>query len=554
MQKARRRRGLLIAPGIILAVCRCALALNPSLAAGQYAHTAWTVREGFFKGLISSVVQTPDGYLWLGTEFGLSRFDGVRSIPWQPPAGEHLPDSFIRSLFVARDGRLWIGTAKGLASWKGGKLTVYDEFAGQGVLTLTEDREGTLWAGGGNPTGRLCAIQGSSTRCYGEDGIFGRQVSFLYEDCGGALWVGGVTGLWRWKPGRPKLYPMPDPAPGINGLIEGDDGALLISTRGGIKELAKWKSRVVSISGGTAVQARKAAAGSRWRPLDRDDGSRSHACTPGRIEPLARSDGLSGDLVESLFEDREGNVWVATRGGLDRFRDFAVPTISVKQGLSNAIVSSVLAAKDGSVWLGTLDGLDRWKDGQITIYRNQRGLPDRDREGAGVEVREITDSGLPDAETGALFQDDRGRIWVSTRRGVAYFENGRFISVKAVPDGTFVTSIAGDSAGNLWIAHSLAGLFHLDRERVIEQTPWNKLGSDHPVNSIFPDPRQGGLWLGFAQGKIAYFKNGQIRASYTGADGLGGGLVNGFQSDPDGALWVATEGGLSRIKTAAWPR
>ena len=120
--------------------CHCALALNPALAVDQYAHTPLTVREGFFKGLISSIVQTPDGYLWLGTEFGLLRFDGVRSVPWQPPAGEHLPSSFIRSLFVARDGRLWIGTAKGLVSWKDGKLTHYAELAGQSVFALLEDR------------------------------------------------------------------------------------------------------------------------------------------------------------------------------------------------------------------------------------------------------------------------------------------------------------------------------------------------------------------------------------------------------------------------------
>jgi len=109
---------------------------------------------------------------------------------------------------------------------------------------------------------------------------------------------------------------------------------------------------------------------------------------------FARSDGLSGDFVECLFEDREGNIWVANDDGLDRFRDFAVPTISVKQGLSNNTVWSVLAARDGSVWLGTLDGLNRWKDGRATIYRKGS-------------------SGLP-GNADSLFQDEGGRIWVSS--------------------------------------------------------------------------------------------------------------------------------------------
>lgn len=99
------------------------LALDPSLDISQYAHTAWTVREGFSLGNIYAMAQTPDGYLWLGGEFGLFRFDGVRSVPWQPPAGQHLPEKNINALLVTRDGTLWIGTFAGLVTWSGGKLT-----------------------------------------------------------------------------------------------------------------------------------------------------------------------------------------------------------------------------------------------------------------------------------------------------------------------------------------------------------------------------------------------------------------------------------------------
>ena len=136
-----------VALGIILACCSTVFALNPSLNINQYAHTAWTVREGFFKGAVNAISQTPDGYLWLGTEFGLLRFDGARSVPWSAPAGEHLPSNNILSLLVTRDGRLWIGTAAGLASWKDGRLTHYPELAGQTVLALLVDRQGTSWAG-----------------------------------------------------------------------------------------------------------------------------------------------------------------------------------------------------------------------------------------------------------------------------------------------------------------------------------------------------------------------------------------------------------------------
>src|SRR5580704_13809932 len=146
MDKGHRQTRAVVGLGILLACCACAFALNPSLDVSQYAHTAWKVRDGFVKGGITSIAQTPDGYLWLGTEFGLVRFDGVRLVAWQPPAGQHLPDNYIRGLLAARDGTLWIGTLKGLESWKAGKLTAYPELVEHVVDALIEDRNGTVWA------------------------------------------------------------------------------------------------------------------------------------------------------------------------------------------------------------------------------------------------------------------------------------------------------------------------------------------------------------------------------------------------------------------------
>src|SRR5262249_6261586 len=150
-------------------------ALNPSLDVSQYAHTSWKIRDGFPKGQVTSIAQTSDGYLWLGTEFGLIRFDGVRGVAWQPPSDSHLPSNYIFSLLAARDGALWIGTSKGLASWKDGKLTGYPELDGQYIFKLLEDHDGVVWVGGLSvPTGRLCAIRDGVVHCYGEDGSLGR--------------------------------------------------------------------------------------------------------------------------------------------------------------------------------------------------------------------------------------------------------------------------------------------------------------------------------------------------------------------------------------------
>jgi signal transduction histidine kinase/ligand-binding sensor domain-containing protein len=484
------------------------------------------------------MTQTPDGYLWLGSEFGLFRFDGVRFIPWQPPAGQKLIDKPY-SLLVTRDGTLWIGTFAGLVSWNGTNLTRYPQLGDLFVTSLLEDHEGTVWAailGGspGTPTGRLCAIRTGSTQCYGEDGAFGSFVWSLGEDSSGALWAGAESGLWRWKPGAPKRYAMPGTR--VGDMSKADDGSLLVGMSGaGLKEIVGDKVEPYSIHSATNPNAllpdREVDSNKLLR--DRDGGLwiGTHErglvhIHNGRTDVFAKSDGLSGDISCSLFEDREGNVWYASTRGLDRFRELPVTPISAKQGLSSDATNSVVAAADGSIWVATQDGLTRWKYGQFTVFRKT--------------------SGLPDNATQSLFEDYRGRIWVSTNHGLAYFEDGRFVAVNGVPSPE-VYSITGDKAGNIWLSGS-KGLSHLQDGRLVEHFPWSALGRHQQAKVILS--AQGGLWLSFWQdGGVLYFKDGQVRASYTVANGLGKGHVPGLQLDRDGAVWAATEeGGLSRIK------
>src|SRR5512143_3742107 len=156
MRELKRRERNVVVPGLVLAwmlltCCPHGLALSPSLEVSQYAHTSWTTRSGFSLGAIFAMAQTPDGYLWLGGEFGLFRFDGVRFIPLQPPAGQQLPDKPY-SLLATRDGTLWIGTFAGLVSWNSVELIRYRELDGQFVTSLLEDHEGTVWAGTIGPT------------------------------------------------------------------------------------------------------------------------------------------------------------------------------------------------------------------------------------------------------------------------------------------------------------------------------------------------------------------------------------------------------------------
>ena len=518
-------RLVLGAVGLLVVVCPRASALDPSLDVSQYAHTAWKVREGFSKGNIYSIAQTPDGYLWLATELGtLLRFDGVRTLLWQPPTPKH-----VMTIHTARDGALWIGSEDGLASWKNGVLTEYKEFEGYRVSAISEDREGTVWVGiAWNPGGRMCSVRGGKVQCYGTDGSLGRYVRSLCDD-GDLLWVYAETGLWQWKPAPVRMSQVQKPEGWhlSNMACVNDPGHSLIALPEGIQQVVNGKI----ISNPLPNLPKLSDTTSMLR--DRDGGlwigTVSHGLVhihQGRTDRFTRSDGLSGDDVIALLEDREGNLWVLTRDGLDRFREFAIPTISVSQGLSTSRVWSVLGARDGSVWIGSNDALHRLSNGQITVYPKGHGLGDY---------------------SGSLFEDDRGRIWISTSRGLTYFSNGRFTRLKEQISGQ-VHSITEDTAGRLWFSEDFEGhqsIGSLLGGGLIERIPRSRLGLKESTIILSADSLRGGLWIGAEDG-LAYFKDGLVQKLYTSADGLP--PVNDIYLDGEGTVWAGTDSGLVRLR------
>src|SRR3984957_9002112 len=525
----------------VLIARTCAFALNPTLDVSQYAHTAWKIRDGFANGSILSIAQTPDGYLWLGTAFGLYRFDGVRNVLWQPPPDQPLPSTTISTLVAAHDGALWIGTWSGLVSWKNGKLTQYAELGGSEIRALVKDHDGSIWVGtGGPPDGKLCEIRNGSVRCHPEMGGVSHGVFGLHKDGKGNLWVEMEMGVWRWRPEPPQFYAVPGlPNGRMQGMADAEDGALLIATTGAVMRLADGKAEAV-------YRFPTARRGFRRLEMLRDRDGSLWVCPAGRgivhihqgrTDVFSESDGLSGDDTYDLFQDREGNIWIATINGLDRFHELPVVTYSRKQGLSDIPWGGILAARDGSVWFANLDGLNRLSQAQVTVYR-----PHRSRAG----VREIVASGLPDEGVGSLFQDSRGRIWVSTLTAIGYLENDRFIPAAA--PGGLVESLTEDTSGNLWIANRDLGLLRLSWHNELQQIPWAAFGRKDFAVILAPDPLRGGVWLGFSQGGVAWFRDGHVQSSYSAADGLGEHRVNQLRFDGEGALWIASEGGLSRLK------
>src|SRR5262245_23304610 len=322
-------RSLVLAIG--LAWCPHAFALDPTLDVSQYTHTAWKLRDGFARGPITSIVQTPDGYIWLGTEFGLLRFDGVRIVPFQPPPNQLLPDNWIFRLFAARDGTLWIGTQKGLASWRDGKLTRYPELDGQYIFSLLEDHEGSIWAGGGSvTTSRLCVIQKGHGECT-DDSRFGFGVFGLHEDSHRGIWLGLTNSIWRVKPEPRRIVPVPGPSDNFDAFLDENEDTLVVARRSGIKRLVDDKLEPYAIPGAprefTVHTMTRDRDGALWIGTSR---GLLHVYG-GKTDAYTQADGLSADFVRAIAEDREGNVWVVTSGGLDRFRNSAATMLFSNQ-------------------------------------------------------------------------------------------------------------------------------------------------------------------------------------------------------------------------------
>ena len=539
--------------------CSRVSALDPSLDLTQYIHTAWTARDGL-KGSTRSIVQTPDGYLWIGTEFGLVRFDGVRFVPWSPPPGEGLPSPNILALVAGRDGTLWIGTLEGLASWKDGRLINYPEIRA-GAFALLEDHDGTVWVGAG---GRLCSIRGSKTECHGINGssgtglfyLYGNEgagVTSLYEDSDRRLWAGTESGLWKWNPGPPERY-LSEPMDTQQAIVQGDAASGLIFGSGSnhtVRQLSGHKIEKYAVPGVLgplkAPHLLHDRDGALWIGTY-DQGVLR--VSKGKTSRFALGEGLSSNLVSAFFEDREGSIWVGTTNGLDRFREPAVSTLSAHQGLRSP-VWSVLPAHDGSLWIGYFEGLQRWSQGQLTIYHSASSSEKQfGRLGAvSAFVRETTAAGLPDDYIGSLYEDRRGRVWITTGKGVAWFENGSFTRASGLPAGSANAIIADENDG-VWISYPAQGLFHVAHGTVVQSIPWpwSSGGTDLRLSAVVPDSAQGGLWLGTVNAGIGHFKDGKVSTWLGNKDGLGADLVWNLHVDHEGTLWAATEGGLSRIQ------
>ena len=501
------------------------------------------MQDGVFSATPNVISQTPDGYLWIGTQSGLMRFDGARFVPATNVSGQPMPEVRITSLKSARDGSLWIGTAYGLHRLKDGELITYTN-SPIGISTIIEDHEGTIWVTRYRITdgqGPLCRAADRQLQCYGKsDGIPVTYGVGLAEDSLGNLWIGSSL-LCRWRPGSSETFfeeelKHQQGNPGVVDIVAGPSGTVWAALERtgpklGLRYYAdgKWTSYVAHGFDGAQVQAQSLFIdrdGALWIGTGSDGLYRIHN---GIAEHFRAINGLSGDSVISFFQDHEGSMWVTTDGGVDVFRDTSMITFSMREGLSSPMIRSVLATRDGSVWLGTEGSLEHFRNGEFSAVK--------------------TGHGLPGEQVSALLEDHAGQLWLGIDEKLGIWDQGKFSEIQKPEGGSLgmgghIIAITEDVDHNIWAMSQTVPrhLYRIKDQKVHEEIAV----PDIRYASWLAPRKDSGIWLGsFSDNKLASFRGGQMEVvSLTGDKSL---LVTHLLAD-ENSVWATTSNGLFKWK------
>jgi diguanylate cyclase (GGDEF)-like protein len=552
-------------------------ALDPAKTITQYMQTSWTSESGLPQNTVQTLTQTSDGYLWIGTQEGLGRFDGVRFATFTRHNAPGLASSFIQILCASRDGSLWIGTDSGLTHYEPTlsaaptgtftTLTTRDGLTSNNITALREDREGSLWVGTSKGLDRI--VDGHIQRWTTGDGPADVSISAIAVDAGGTLWAGTPKGLSRFEKGRFRTLTAHDgfPRDAITALTAAPDGSLWIGTR--THGLLQIRDSHVSAFGQRLPRNEIAGLlidhdGALWVAFDRHGVARLYH---DKVELYDSQRGLPSDrCTGGLFEDREGSLWVGfADAGLAQLRDGKFTVYGTPEGLSGNYTGNVLQAQDGTIWIGADDkGLDHLlPDGRVEVWGPKQGLPNqavysllqsRDgdlwvgyRRGTLARIHQGHVSVFHDADDSefsinALLEDRDGTLWIGFEgKGLARFDHEE---IRHITDSGRISALTESTDGALWIALDGDGLQRLDHGITTVYTTANGLHSDH-VMSLFADA-DGSMWAGTQSGGLSHIRNGRM-VTWTPDQDMPDTSIGSILGDDNGNLWFGGDTGIFRI-------
>jgi ligand-binding sensor domain-containing protein/signal transduction histidine kinase len=550
-----------------------ARALAPDRSVAQYGHSAWRTENGLPQNTVRAILQTRDGYIWLATDEGLVRFDGLSFAVFDKQNTVEIKSNNIQVLYEDGQANLWVGTDAGLVQLKDRKFTAYsskDGLCHDRIISICEDSRGNLWIG--TPGGLNRFRDGRFTGYTINQGLPSNSVGIIYEDHDGNLWVSTTGGLARLNREGLTTYTTRDglPAASVSAIYQSRNGDLWLGTSGGLALFKDGKFITYTTREGLANNMvwsiQEDSQGNLW--VGTDGGLCS--LRGGRFITYTTKHGLPADSILTMHQDRDGNLWLGTPGGLARFKDGKLAAYTTKEGLSNNVVLAIYEDIEGNLWVGTeAGGLNLLKDTNFITYTTRDGLSDdyvwsvcqgsngqiwigtqagglnrfKDGKFTAYGVRD----GLPSDTVRALCEDRDGALWIGTPKGLAKLKNGRF-TIYTVQDGlssNAVWSIHQDKSGQLWIG-TLGGLTRFSNGRFDVYTTSDGLPDDAVL--AIQSSSDGSLWIGTRNGGLSRLKDGRF-TNYTTDDGLSDNSVRAIYEDRDGTLWIGTRrGGLNRFK------
>jgi ligand-binding sensor domain-containing protein/signal transduction histidine kinase len=490
---------------------------------------SWQREQGLPQDLVRAIAQTRDGYLWIGTDDGVARFDGVKFVSFGLPEGLH--SGPVRTLFGDSQGTLWIGSVgAGLIHRQDGRFMTYtirDGLPSDSITALAEDDAGQLWIG--TDAGLAVWKNNHPTPMPAAEKFIGKNITALFKDRDGTMWIGVAdAGVFEFQAG--KLTQLADTA--TEELLQ-DPHCLLVDKKGRI-----WIG-----AGDDFVLCRD---GGQWRPyriprhvarsfvsalVEEPDGTiwagsvseGLFECSNGKLITINASSGLSDNSVESVLVDRDGNLWVGTDAGLNLLRQKNLFAFGQAEGLGYGAVEGMAEIAPGVAWVAKPgDGLYRW-------------------DGRGFSRLMSANLSIDGPQINSLLMSRDGSCWVAGSYGLLHFKNPKLTADKAelfTLAGFNIISLAEDWGGSIWVGTREGKLWRLQNGNWLAQT---NLSQTHPITAIVPDA-DGGMWIG-TEGSGVYRLKNETNAHLDADDGLLSNLIRTLYLDKQGVLWIGTAGG-----------
>jgi ligand-binding sensor domain-containing protein/AraC-like DNA-binding protein len=508
-------------------------ALDPEKSIRQYQVDQWNPYHGLPTESINVFAQTPDGYLWIGTDKGLLRFDGLE---FEPLSWDHQNPgerTRIAALLVNKEGILWVGSANGLKKVQRCKLRpiLADDAPSKiRISTIIEDVNRNLWVG--TADNYLNRFEKGKWITYSpSEGLKGKFITSIIEDSKGFLWVATlINGLYKFQYGTFTKVAVKGLGSNhsIHALYEDRAGYLWLGTNMGVfrfkKEITQTFTTQDGLSDNRVNEILEDSDGNLWigtvNGLNRIKESSS-------TEPVIESY-FNNNYINCLFEDQEKSLWIGTNGSsIKRLRERVFTTYSTEYGLSN-FISSLFQEKDHTIWAGT-------EYGSVYFFKNNY-----------FKEFQIKKDHILDLRIRSIGEDQQGNVLVGTTRNGLFQikdKHQNSYSVWASLRGTIIQSIYKDSKNHLWIGTMGKGLIHY-HEGVLEYFTTGKGLLSNVVINCYED-KQGLMWVATSNG-INCFANRDFSRS---TPYLKGTFILSIYEDAGGIIWIGTlEKGLARCE------